>query len=116
MHSSILILLIIIIFSFTRHPNDLIGRGLCLIDFGRSIDVRSFPNGTQFIGASDTDSFQCVQMINNTPWTYQVSSIYVCLSILIYPSLFECMRTLELHIYMYMYIYVYIYNIQCIYI
>ena len=104
MQSSILILLIIIIFSFTRHHNDLIGCGLCLIDFGRSIDVRSFPNGTQFIGASDTDSFQCVQMINNTPWTYQVTSPYVCSSIHL---CLNVLRTLGLHIYMYMYVYIY---------
>ena len=48
------------------------GRGVCLLDFGRAIDVQSFPRGTQFIGSCGTDSFQCTQMLNQEPWSWHV--------------------------------------------
>ena len=51
------------------------GCGLCLLDFGRAIDIQAFPRGTQFIGSCDTDSFQCIQMLNNEPWTWQVMTL-----------------------------------------
>lgn len=50
------------------------GRGVCLLDFGRAIDVQSFPRGTQFIGSCGTDSFQCTQMLNQEPWSWHVRS------------------------------------------
>uniref|UniRef100_A0A1X7V5E1 Protein kinase domain-containing protein n=1 Tax=Amphimedon queenslandica TaxID=400682 RepID=A0A1X7V5E1_AMPQE len=46
------------------------GRGVCLLDFGRAIDAQSFPRGTQFVGSCGTDSFQCIQMLNNEPWSW----------------------------------------------
>lgn len=42
------------------------------MDFGRAIDVQSFPRGTQFVGSCGTDSFQCMQMLNNEPWSWHV--------------------------------------------
>ena len=48
------------------------GRGVCLIDFGRAIDVRTFPSTIQFRGSSCTDGFQCREMLNNQPWKWQV--------------------------------------------
>ena len=52
------------------------GRGVCLLDFGRAIDVQSFPRGTQFIGSCGTDSFQCTQMLNQEPWSWHVRYLY----------------------------------------
>ncbi|XP_014247903.1 mitotic checkpoint serine/threonine-protein kinase BUB1 beta-like isoform X3 [Cimex lectularius] len=42
-----------------------------LIDFGRSIDMTLFPEGTQFKHVVTTDGFQCNEMKENKPWTYQ---------------------------------------------
>ena len=36
------------------------GHGLCLIDFGRAVDLTAF---SVFQGSSETDGFQCTQMI-----------------------------------------------------
>ena len=48
------------------------GRGLCLIDFGRAIDIQVFPEGTMFSGSSETDGFLCPQMLEGRPWKWQV--------------------------------------------
>ena len=57
-------------------PEDLL-RGeskiLKLIDFGRSIDLDMFPQGTTFTAKVDTSGFQCIEMMTNRPWTYQVN-------------------------------------------
>ena len=63
------------LFYFIRPFTDLSkvrGHGVRLIDFGRAIDMQPFPKGSKFTGSNATDNFQCVQMIDNTPWTYQV--------------------------------------------
>lgn len=45
---------------------------LKLIDFGRSIDMKLLPEGTTFMTVVKTDGFQCNEMKENRPWTYQV--------------------------------------------
>jgi checkpoint serine/threonine-protein kinase len=47
---------------------------LKLIDFGRSIDMRQFPQGTTFSATVETSGFQCIEMKTGRPWTYQVES------------------------------------------
>ncbi|KAL9125218.1 MAG: hypothetical protein Q9217_005536, partial [Psora testacea] len=47
-------------------------RGLTLIDFGRSIDMRAFSPSTQFIADWKTGKQDCVEMRELRPWTYQV--------------------------------------------
>ena len=47
-------------------------RALQLIDFGRSIDMTMFVPGTTFKVKVETDSFQCIEMKTDRPWTYQV--------------------------------------------
>lgn len=42
-----------------------------LIDFGRSIDMKLLPEGTTFTTVVKTDGFQCNEMKENRPWTYQ---------------------------------------------
>ncbi|OAF69979.1 hypothetical protein A3Q56_02238 [Intoshia linei] len=46
-------------------------RTCTLIDFGRSIDMNLYPNGTTFIKKVLTDKFICNEMKRNLPWTYQ---------------------------------------------
>ena len=47
-------------------------QGVCLIDWGRSIDTSLFPEGTEFVGDSKTDGFRCPEMLEKKPWTSQV--------------------------------------------
>lgn len=47
-------------------------QGVCLIDWGRSIDLTLFAEGTEFVGDSKTDGFRCTEMIEKKPWTFQV--------------------------------------------
>lgn len=44
---------------------------LQLTDFGRSIDMSLFPDGTAFKRVVTTDSFTCVEMLTGRDWTYQ---------------------------------------------
>ncbi|KAL4585270.1 hypothetical protein LXL04_009886 [Taraxacum kok-saghyz] len=53
-------------------------QGLCLVDWGRGIDMRLFPNKTKFNGDCRTSGFRCIQMQENTPWTYQVDTYGLC--------------------------------------
>ncbi|KAH3681993.1 hypothetical protein WICPIJ_007038 [Wickerhamomyces pijperi] len=46
-------------------------RGVKLIDFGRSIDMQSFPDGVQFSANWATDQQDCPEMREGRPWTYQ---------------------------------------------
>ncbi|KAF6215051.1 hypothetical protein GE061_009800 [Apolygus lucorum] len=48
---------------------------LMLIDFGRSIDMSLFPEGTKFSRVVTTEGFQCNEMKEQRPWTYQ-SDLY----------------------------------------
>ena len=43
-----------------------------LIDFGRSIDMRSFDSSTQFTGSCNTSGFVCTEMKTGRPWSWQV--------------------------------------------
>ncbi|XP_015218149.2 mitotic checkpoint serine/threonine-protein kinase BUB1 [Lepisosteus oculatus] len=45
--------------------------GLSLIDFGQSIDMTLFKEGTVFKAKCMTSGFQCVEMLMGRPWTYQ---------------------------------------------
>ncbi|XP_042009648.1 mitotic checkpoint serine/threonine-protein kinase BUB1-like isoform X2 [Salvia splendens] len=47
-------------------------QGLCLVDWGRGIDLSSFPEGTKFMGDSRTSGFRCIEMQEKKPWTFQV--------------------------------------------
>uniref|UniRef100_A0A2K5CDB2 Mitotic checkpoint serine/threonine-protein kinase BUB1 n=1 Tax=Aotus nancymaae TaxID=37293 RepID=A0A2K5CDB2_AOTNA len=46
--------------------------GLALIDLGQSIDMKLFPKGTTFTAKCNTSGFQCVEMLSNKPWNYQI--------------------------------------------
>jgi checkpoint serine/threonine-protein kinase len=49
-------------------------KGLRLIDYGRSIDLSLYPEGTIFEGDNHADSFRCIEMQTGKPWSYQVGS------------------------------------------
>lgn len=51
---------------------------LSLIDFGRAIDLASFPPGTTFVGDCHTKGFQTTEMISNKPWTKQIDTFGIC--------------------------------------
>ncbi|XP_076937821.1 mitotic checkpoint serine/threonine-protein kinase BUB1-like [Bidens hawaiensis] len=53
-------------------------QGLCLVDWGRGIDMQLFPNNVKFNGDCRTSGFRCVQMQENKPWTYQVDTYGLC--------------------------------------
>lgn len=47
-------------------------KGLCLIDFGRGIDMRAFRPDVQFVADWKTGKQDCLEMRELRPWTYQV--------------------------------------------
>lgn len=47
---------------------------LCLIDYGRAIDMSFYPAGTTFVGDCHTRGFQCVEMLLSRPWTFQIDT------------------------------------------
>ena len=47
-------------------------KGLKIIDFGRSIDLRQFPKNATFVGNSCTSGFQCIEMQCDREWKYQI--------------------------------------------
>lgn len=47
-------------------------QGLCLVDWGRGIDLHLFRAGTEFHGDCGTSGFRCVEMQEDRNWTYQV--------------------------------------------
>ncbi|KAI3802254.1 hypothetical protein L1987_30384 [Smallanthus sonchifolius] len=53
-------------------------QGLCLVDWGRGIDMQLFPDSIKFNGDCRTSGFRCVQMQENKPWTYQVDTYGLC--------------------------------------
>ena len=46
-------------------------KGIKLIDFGRTIDVRQFPAGQQFLADWPTDAKDCLELREGLPWTHQ---------------------------------------------
>ncbi|GMN53837.1 hypothetical protein TIFTF001_022970 [Ficus carica] len=48
-------------------------QGLCLVDWGRGIDLQLFPGDTKFKGDCRTSGFRCVEMQQNKPWKFQAT-------------------------------------------
>ncbi|KAK4438662.1 Mitotic checkpoint serine/threonine-protein kinase BUB1 [Sesamum alatum] len=53
-------------------------QGLCLVDWGRGIDLSLFPRNTKFMGDCRTSGFRCIEMQENEPWTFQVDMYGLC--------------------------------------
>ncbi|XP_031092749.1 mitotic checkpoint serine/threonine-protein kinase BUB1 [Ipomoea triloba] len=66
-------------------------QGLCLVDWGRGIDLSLFPEKTQFIGDCRTSGFRCIEMQENKPWTFQVDTYGLCVIVhmMLYNSYME---------------------------
>lgn len=47
-------------------------KGVCLIDFGRGVDVRAFAPDAAFVADWATSAADCAEMRELRPWTYQV--------------------------------------------
>lgn len=53
-------------------------QGLCLVDWGRGIDLSQFSSTTQFTGDCRTSGFRCTEMKENKPWKFQVDTYGLC--------------------------------------
>ncbi|WJZ99203.1 hypothetical protein VitviT2T_017668 [Vitis vinifera] len=53
-------------------------QGLCLVDWGRGIDLSLFPSNTEFKGDCRTSGFRCVEMQEHKPWKFQVDTYGLC--------------------------------------
>lgn len=51
-------------------------QGLCLVDWGRGIDLSLFPSTTEFKGDCRTSGFRCMEMKENKPWKFQASIFF----------------------------------------
>ncbi|KAM6548909.1 hypothetical protein CsatB_020585 [Cannabis sativa] len=56
-------------------------QGLCLVDWGRGIDLTLFPDDIEFSGDCRTSGFRCIQMQQNKPWKFQVDTYGLCVII-----------------------------------
>ena len=61
-------------------------KGIKMIDFGRTIDTRMYPSGQHFIADWKTDVYDCPEMRENRPWTYETD--YFGLAGIVYCMLF----------------------------
>ncbi|RAL45311.1 hypothetical protein DM860_014721 [Cuscuta australis] len=68
-------------------------QGLCLVDWGRGIDMSLFPEKTQFIGDCRTSGFRCIEMQENKPWTFQVDTYGLC--VIVHMMLFGSYMEIE---------------------
>ncbi|KAJ4801342.1 Bub1-like kinase [Rhynchospora pubera] len=68
-------------------------QGLCLIDWGRGIDLSLFPDGTVFHGDCRTSGFRCVQMQENMKWKYQVDTYGLC--VIVHMMLHGCYMSIK---------------------
>ncbi|KAL5147860.1 Mitotic checkpoint serine/threonine-protein kinase BUB1 [Glycine soja] len=50
-------------------------QGLCLVDWGRGIDLHLFPDHTLFKGDCKTSGFRCIEMLEDKPWKFQASHL-----------------------------------------
>uniref|UniRef100_A0AAV1UH84 BUB protein kinase n=1 Tax=Peronospora matthiolae TaxID=2874970 RepID=A0AAV1UH84_9STRA len=54
---------------------------LYLIDYGRSIDLSLYSEGTVFTGNCHVKGFQCVEMLTQRPWTHQIDTFAFCATV-----------------------------------
>ncbi|CAL5072543.1 unnamed protein product [Urochloa decumbens] len=64
--------------TFRSETRDEQNQGLCLVDWGRGIDLKLFRAGTEFRGDCGTSGFSCVEMQEHRNWTYQVDTYGLC--------------------------------------
>ncbi|CAD6217944.1 unnamed protein product [Miscanthus lutarioriparius] len=64
--------------TFRSEKKDEKNQGLCLVDWGRGIDLNLFPSPTEFHGDCGTSGFRCIEMQEHRNWTYQVDTYGLC--------------------------------------
>lgn len=64
--------------TFRSEKRDERNQGLCLVDWGRGIDLNLFPSPTEFHGDCGTSGFRCIEMQEHRNWTYQVDTYGLC--------------------------------------
>ncbi|KAH7306839.1 hypothetical protein KP509_22G033700 [Ceratopteris richardii] len=76
-------------------------QGLCLIDWGRSIDLSLFPPGTMLEGDCKTSGFQCIEMQQKKPWTLQTDTYGLCciVHIMLHGSYMEIERDAKMQMF-----------------
>ncbi|KAJ3670479.1 hypothetical protein LUZ60_010803 [Juncus effusus] len=70
-----------------------LNQGLCLVDWGRGIDLNLFPKNIKFIGDCRTSGFSCVEMKENREWKYQVDTYGLC--VIVHMMLFGTYMSIE---------------------
>ncbi|XP_016472484.2 mitotic checkpoint serine/threonine-protein kinase BUB1-like [Nicotiana tabacum] len=68
-------------------------QGVCLVDWGRGIDLSLFPEQTEFIGDSRTSGFRCIEMQEKKPWKFQVDAYGLC--VIVHMMLFNSYMEIE---------------------
>ncbi|CAN6457413.1 unnamed protein product [Victoria cruziana] len=53
-------------------------QGLCLVDWGRGINLRLFPDGTEFVADCRTSGFRCIEMQEGRSWVFQGDTYGLC--------------------------------------
>ncbi|XP_057954424.1 mitotic checkpoint serine/threonine-protein kinase BUB1 isoform X2 [Malania oleifera] len=56
-------------------------QGLCLVDWGKGIDLNLFPHNVEFKADCRTSGFRCVEMQENKPWKFQANTYGLCVVI-----------------------------------
>ncbi|KAK1680275.1 hypothetical protein QYE76_041123 [Lolium multiflorum] len=64
--------------TFRSETRTVRSQGICLVDWGRGIDLNLFPAGTEFLGDCRTSGFSCIEMQEDRTWTYQVDTFGLC--------------------------------------
>ncbi|XP_015573938.2 mitotic checkpoint serine/threonine-protein kinase BUB1 isoform X1 [Ricinus communis] len=53
-------------------------QGLCLVDWGKGIDLHLFPDDIKFEGDCRTSGFRCIEMQEKKQWRFQVDTYGLC--------------------------------------
>ncbi len=69
---------------------------LRLVDWGRAIDTAHplMPDNVEFAGTSGTSSFECTQMRDGQPWTYQTDTfgLLATVHVMLFGTYMNCVR------------------------
>ncbi|XP_050204461.1 mitotic checkpoint serine/threonine-protein kinase BUB1 isoform X2 [Mercurialis annua] len=63
---------------FENRTGPWVDQGLCLVDWGKGIDLHLFPNDIKFKGDCRTSGFRCIEMKEDRHWKFQVDTYGLC--------------------------------------
>ncbi|KAH9115974.1 hypothetical protein LEN26_006839 [Aphanomyces euteiches] len=65
-----------------EESNDIFDSGrICLIDFGRAIDLQLYPSNATFCGNMHAEGFKCIEMRTKRPWLHQIDTFGLCATV-----------------------------------